>query len=339
MRKLLLLSVFLVSVVGFTACGDSSDSSETSGDTPSGEESSSSGEETVRVYALLPSVQDEAYIRENAGMERQAEKEENAEITIDAGTDRGSAEALISKLESAITQEYDVIAVNPGEVAEQMLPVLETAIDKGIKVIAFDQTVPGLEGLSTYIAWNAAKAGELMGEYWAETLLPDGGEIGVIRCYAGNPLQDSVANGFKEKIAGSGIEIVATSDAQCDPAKGRSATENMLTAHSNLKGIFGDTDLGSQGAVQALKADGLDLIVTGNGGSEATLKEMSEPGSITDATTTFPFEFFGEKAISEAVAVARGEEPQPETVIEPELVTKENAKKVYDEVVAISGGA
>jgi ribose transport system substrate-binding protein len=333
----------LAAVAALTAvagCGSESNDSETGSASATAATAASSTAASepkkARVYILLPSVEDEAYIREKAGAEMQKDKETNAEITIEAGTGRGTADALIQKIQSAVTQGYDAIAVNGGEVANTLIPALKKAADQGVKVLAFDTDLPGVDSKLTYIGWNARQSGELIGGFWNETL-PEGGKIGMIRCYAGSPLQDDIANAFKETI-NSNIKVVSTIDAFCDVAKSRAAAENMMTAHPELKGIMSDTDLGLEGAVQAAQADGKadTLILTGSGASRAVLKSMAT-GKGGDATTTFPFEHFGAEAVRQAVAAARDEELPPDNVIKPELITKDNAEQVYDEIVAISG--
>lgn len=328
-----LVALGLALSVTLAACGDS-DSGDDAPVSANGAKASS--QKHVRVYMLLPSLQDEAYTREKAGMVLQQKREKNAEVTIEAGTDRGSAGALIQKLQAAVTQQYDAIAVNGGEVAKQLIPTLQRAVDQGVKVLAYDQDLPGLKGKSTYIGFDASKGGQLIGEYWKKAL-PEGGNIGVIRCFIGNALQDAAANGFKRVIAGTKIRIVQTLDALCDPAKSRAAAENMLTAHPDLKGIFADTDIGLEGAIQATKKLRKDLILTGGGAGKAILRTLAEGDSPGDATFTFPFEVFGEKAVSEAIALARGSKPSPTEMLSGELVTQTNAQKVLDGIVAISG--
>src|SRR5829696_8114008 len=328
MRKYFAVLALVIAALVVGACG---------GSDSDGDKAAAGGDgglKKVRVYVLLPSVEDEAYIRQKAGMELQKGKEENAEVVIDAGTSRGSADSLIQKLQSAITQQFDAIAVNGGEVSKQLVPVLQQAVDKGIKVLAYDQDLPGLEGKATYIGWDAKMAGELVGAYWNETL-PEGGDIGVIRCFAGNALQDAIANGFLG-VVNDNIKVVSTIDAQCDVAKSRAAAENMVTAHPDLKGIFSDTDLGLEGAVKAMEAADMDLILTGGGAAKSILRGMID-GNVADATTTFPFETFGAQAVSESIALARGKQASKEELIDPELVTADTAEQVLDEIVAISG--
>ncbi|MBA2513547.1 MAG: sugar ABC transporter substrate-binding protein [Solirubrobacterales bacterium] len=329
MRRCVALLATIASSLAVVACG-SDESSDNSNAAATGKE------KPVRVYTLLPSLQDEAYLRTRKGMETQEGKEENAEITLEAGSERGSADSLIQKIQSAVTQQYDAISINGGTNAKQLVPALTEAIDKGIKVIAFDQDLPGLEGKTTLIGWDSERAGKVMGEWWKTEGLPEGGKVGVIRCFAGTgQLLDKEFDGWNG-AKGSKIQVVSTIDAECDQAKSRAAAENMLTAHPDLKGIFADTDFGALGAERALKAADKDLVLTGCCGAEAVLATIDK-GGIIDATTTFPFELFGERAVQYAVQAARGKQFPEVSFITPELVTQPNAAKVLEGIQSYPG--
>ncbi len=300
------------------ACGDNSQDAGT-------QASGSSTSKPVRVYVLLPSLESDSYVREKKGAEAQARRMPDVDVTIDAGTSRqNSPAAMLPKLEAAITKQYDVIAINAGGSDKELAPVLARAAAQGMKIVTFDQDVPQLgDKRQTYIEWNARKAGGLTGEYISDQL-GGRGQVGVIRCAIGNALLDSVEAGFREAIAGSDVEVVGRGDGFCDIARSRTIAENMLTANPRLKAFFADTDLGAQGAQQALEGAGTDLIVTGTGGGADFLSDI-EQGKVIDATATFPFELFGKRAIEAAVAAARGEQLPARTTMDSELVTKENA--------------
>ena len=51
-------------------------------------------------------------------------------------------------------------------------------------------------------------------------------------------------------------EVVQTAYGMADRAKARAATENIMAAHPNLRGLFADNESSSAGAVLALKCEG-----------------------------------------------------------------------------------
>ena len=67
--------------------------------------------------------------------------------------------------------------------------------------------------------------------------------------------------GFAEEIKKfPGMSIVQTVFGMADRAKARAATENVLTAHPDLDGLFADNESSSAGAVMALKARGTKRV-------------------------------------------------------------------------------
>lgn len=284
-----------------------------------------------QVLVLLPSLQDESYVRQRQGAMEEAKEHPNVSFEVDAGSERSSATSVINKIETATSRGVDVIAVNPGAFGNEVRPVLQRAANQGVKVLAFDQTVPDMEQLAGYIEVNvtpgAVQAGEFMGEQ-----LSSGDELGVIRCFAGNPVMDARMSGFERGLEGSGVEIVSTLDPKCDPAKARTDMENMLSAHPNLAGVFSDTDVALMGAVEALEAANKDPVVVGFDGQKPALRAIAN-GRIIDATVTNPFEQTGKMAVQQAAKLAQGEEIPENTDLDTELVSsKEEAQQLLSQI-------
>lgn len=306
----------------FAACGDDEGSSGGGGgsaDKPS-------------VYVLLPSLESSSYVRERAGAAAAA-KSVDADVTVDAGTSRGEATNMVSKLETAMSKGYDAIAVNPGAVGNEISPVLARAREQGTKILTFDQTVPDFEGLTSFIQYNGELSGKQMGEFMVDAL-PDGGKTGVIDCFSENPLTKSINDGIEAAIEGSGVSIVQRVDAKCDPAMSRTAAEDLLVAHPDLKGIFGITDIGAMGASRVVDKKGKDFILIGGGAETEVLKMMESGSDVIDATTTFPFERFGRQTVETAVAAVEGKKVPKSVIIDSELVTPKNASEVRAELKA-----
>lgn len=292
---------------------------------------SSEGQEQLSVLVLLPSLEDESYIRQQRGAQAEADKHPDVDIEIDAGTGRDSAPSLISKIESALTRGVDVIAINPGGGGNQVRPTLQRAVDQGVKVIAFDQGVPDFPELTSYIEVDDG-GGSLSGEYMTEQL-SQGDQVGIIRCFAGNTVMDARMSSLESGL-GDGLEIVSELDAKCDPAAARTSMENMLTANPELDGVWSDTDVALGGALEALEAENKDLVVCGHDG-QIPIIEAIAAGDIVDCTSTNPFEETGEMAVSLSIQAGQEEEIPSNPVLEVQLVTQENAEEVLQEIEQI----
>jgi ABC-type sugar transport system substrate-binding protein len=316
-----LVACMLVAV----GCGSSDDS--TADGSPSG-----SSAKKVKVYMLLPSLEGDAYVRERKGAVAAAKKLPNADVTVDAGSARGEATNLIAKIQSAVTKGYDVIAINPGAVGGEVTPALTQAVGQGTKVVSFDQNVPELKGLSAYVGYDGYKAGLLRGQ-WLKENMPGGGKVGLIDCFKENPLTASINDGQRAGIAGSSLKIVTELDAQCDRAKARTATENMLTAHPDLKAILAGTDIAAMAGLPAVEKFGKPLVVVGGDGQDDAMGVITGGGPIK-ATTLFPFEELGGQAVRTAVEAASGKAVDKEVLVQPTLITKDNVAEIKAKVAA-----
>ena len=325
-RALVVALAMLVVGVAVAACGDSNESP------------SSDRADTPRIYMLWPSFESEGYIQQKTGAEAAiAELGDKVEVKLDSGTSRASANDQIRKIDSAITQQYDVIALNTGAVGAELVPAVERAQAQGIKVMTFDQSVPGAD-VETYIQFDGEQDGRLMGEYMT-SVLPDGGEVGIVNCFAENPLIKAINSGIEQGLAGSDVRIVARLDALCDPSRARTAAENMITAHPSLKGIFALWDVQAMGTIPAVEKKGEPFFLVGGGGERDALELIARGGAL-DASTDAHFPEFGRMAVETAYALAQGRTVEPEIKMPFDIVTRDNAADVLAGVdSALAGGS
>jgi ribose transport system substrate-binding protein len=153
--------------------------------------------------------------------------------------------------------------------------------------------------------------------------LPDGGKLGVILCVAGHPVTSARFDGFKAGL-GDGFDIVATADAQCDPEKGRKAMENMLSAHADLDAVFSTSDSQTVGILKALEAAKENPVLV-SFDAQPPIVEDIVGGGVADASVAWSAKEIGADAVKAAVAAARGEPVEPETLVPVTVVDKSNA--------------
>lgn len=321
------LAAIVACMLVAVGCGSSDDTA------ADGSASGSSGSaKKVKVYMLLPSLEGDAYVRERKGAIAAAKKLPNADVTVDAGSARGEATNLISKIQAAVTKGYNVIAINPGAVGGEVAPALGSAVGQGIKVVSFDQTIPDFKDLSAYVGYDGYKAGLLRGQ-WLKENMPEGGKVGLIDCFKENPLTASINKGQRAGIAGSKLKIVTELEAQCDRAKARTATENMLTAHPDLKAIMAGTDIAAMAGLPAVEKFGKPVTVVGGDGQDDAMGVITSDGPIK-ATTLFPFEELGGQAVRTAVDAGSGKTVDKEVLVQPTLITKDNVAEIKAKVAA-----
>jgi ribose transport system substrate-binding protein len=134
---------------------------------------------------------------------------------------------------------------------------LDRAARENIPVVIFDSGVDSTN-YASFVATNNYEGG-VMGGRTLGRLLNGKGMVAMIDHAPGSASTMDRERGFKDVMAKEfpGISIAAEQYSMTDRAKGMAATENILTAHPDLSGIFASSEPSSVGAAQALKSRGL----------------------------------------------------------------------------------
>ncbi len=242
-----ILVVFLTLFVA--ACGGSNPTSSGSG-TPS-----SSGPKALKIIAVPKSVASSYWTIVENGIKCYASKVPNVNVVWNGVQTDTQISDQISLLQNYITQSPDGILYAATD-AKALYPVTQAAQSANIPVFNFDSgTTPQAVPLfATDNSAAAAKAADEMG-----TLLNGTGKIAVLEFVPGSATNDQRVNGFKTELAAKfpGIQIVADQANGSDSAKALSQTQNILSAHPDIKGIYAANQQGGEGAAQALSAASL----------------------------------------------------------------------------------
>jgi ribose transport system substrate-binding protein len=135
--------------------------------------------------------------------------------------------------------------------------------------------------------------------------------------------------GFTDVMAKEfpGISLVAEQYSMADRAKGLAATENILTAHPDLKGIFTSAEPASVGAAQALKSRGLagKIRLVAFDSSDDLVDDLKD-GSIDALIAQDPFKigFEGVRAVTETLD---GKNPPKQVDLSAVVITKADLDK------------
>ena len=237
------LVVFLAVLV--VACGGSS----------GGGSSTPTGPKALKIIAVPKSVASSYWTIVENGIKCYASKVPNVNVVWNGVQTDTQISDQISLLQNYITQKPDGILYAATD-AKALYPVTQQAQSANIPVFNFDsgttpQTVPLFATSNTTAA---AKAADEMG-----TLLNGTGKIAVLEFVPGSATNDQRVNGFKQELASKfpNIQIVADQANGSDSAKALSQTQNILSAHPDIKGIYAANQQGGEGAEQALKAASL----------------------------------------------------------------------------------
>ena len=134
--------------------------------------------------------------------------------------------------------------------------LLKMALNKGIEVITIDSGIES-DMKIPFIATDNVLAAKKGADALAN-LIDKKGKVALIPFVPGAATSIMREEGFKEGIKKySDLDLVAVQYSQSEVATAMAVTENILTAHPDLKGIFAANEAGTIGAIQALKAKGL----------------------------------------------------------------------------------
>jgi ribose transport system substrate-binding protein len=236
----------------------------------------------------------------------------------------------VADVENFITQQVDLLIISPNEAAPLTAAVAK-AYDSGIPVIVLDRKVEG-DKYTAFIGADNTEIGRQVGQYYAETLLPEGGKVLEIAGLPGSTPAAERAAGFREGIAGNpAIEIVAGQSGDWLRAQGQSVMDALLKAHPDANAVYSHNDPMAEGAYLAAEAAGRaeDIVFTGidalpipSGGIKAVQQGRLQ--------ATYVYPTGGREAIDMAKRILIDcAEVEKNTTLETEQVTAENAAEVY----------
>jgi len=155
-------------------------------------------------------------------------------------------------LEDFITAKVDAIVMAACN-AKALVATAQKALDAHIPVITIDSGLDPDISLS-FVATDNIAGAEKAAQVLAE-MIGKQGEVGLIPFIKGAATSDQREQGFKQGLkAYPNIRLVSTLYSDSLAGKAMDVTDDMLTAHPNIVGIFAANEPGAMGCVQALKA-------------------------------------------------------------------------------------
>ena len=243
------------------------------------------------------------------GAQKKADEAGVKLITVDAGDD---AAKQVSDIEDLISKKISVLIVNPVD-SDAVAPAVEAAVQKGIKVIAVDRVVNGVEVDCSIASDNVAGA-EMATNYLVE-LVGEGAEVAELEGITGASATIDRGQGF-HNVADAKLNVVAKQTASFDRAEGMSVMENILQAQPGIKGVFAHNDEMALGALEA--AAGKDIVIIGFDATDDALASIKEGGMA--ATIAQQPDLMGATAVETAIKLINGETVEKVLPVEVTLV-------------------
>lgn len=322
-RPLAITGLLCTAGLVLAACGGSDDAASDGGS------DAAAGDGPYDVYALLPQGTDQPYGTTYLPPMEEEAAAEDIDLTIT--NSQYDADRQASDCQVAVAARPDLIILWPA-VGDTVRPCLEAANAADIPVTVTNSDVnpedkdltAGYSGPDTY--GQGAASAEMMCE------LAGGEDIGilVVNGLTGNSTAINRRDGFVETVASDcpNVEILAEQPGDWNKDTSQTVTSEMLTSvgAENVDGIYAADDTMVAGAIDALKARGVDpepLHITSIGNTKLG-NPLVKSGEL-DGTVFQSSSWDGRNAIVVASQVLNGEEVTEDLFMPSVKVTAENA--------------
>lgn len=243
---------------------------------------------------------------------RKAASEKNVElVVVDAGDD---AAKQTSDIEDLVSRNVGVLIVNPVD-SDAVAPAVKSAMSQGIKVIAVDRGVNGVD-VDCQIASDNVAGARMATEYLME-LVGEGAKVAELQGVPGASATIDRGEGFHQ-VADKSFQVAASQTANFNRAEGMTVMENILQSDGTIKGVFAHNDEMALGAVEAVAASGKDIKIVGFDATDDAQKAVKD-GKMAATVAQKP-DKMGETAIGTAVKIMAGETVEKSIPVEVELI-------------------
>jgi ribose transport system substrate-binding protein len=257
-------------------------------------------------------------------------KKHGYEVVVQSADEDAARQA--NQVKDFLVRRVSAIVLSPKE-SRSIVPVVQEANAAGIPVFTVD--IPCLEPGVKFVCQVATDnlgGGKEAGRAMIEALGPNGGKIGILHFKTAESCRLRV-QGFRQVIeehnasSAKKIEIVSELDGGGAKAKGSQATQDMLQAHGDLRGIFAINDPSALGARAAIEQAGKteQVIIIGFDGQPEGKQAIKE-GKIYADPIQFP-DKMGVQIVDAILKYSRGEDVQPEILIPTSLYRKADGLK------------
>jgi len=251
----------------------------------------------------------------------QAGVDYGVDVTVLAPPTESDVAAQIAQMEDAVTQGAGGIALAPTDPAA-LAPAVDAAIEAGTKVLFVDSNGSN-EGV-TFIGTNNEVGAALAGQYLCDNVA-EGAKVAILQGIITTTTGMARADGARAAVTECGLNLVAELPADWDTAKGQAVTEDILTQHPDLAGIFASNDNMALGALEALRLqDLLDQVILVGFDANPNAADAIVAGEMEATIAQSPFNM-GYLSVENLIKLVNGETIDPIIDTGTQLVDASNA--------------
>jgi ribose transport system substrate-binding protein len=237
----------------------------------------------------------------------------------------------IDIVESMVNRKLAGIVLAPVD-KKALVAVVERAAKAGVPVSIFDSGIDTKQRIA-FVATNNEEGGRMAARRLGE-VIGGKGKVAVIGFMPGSASTMEREHGFQDEMRTKfpNVNIVGLQFGMADRAKSMAVTENVLTAHPDLAGVFADNESSSAGAVQALKSRNAKTVkMVAFDASDQLIDDM-KAGWIDSIVVQNPFKMGYESTRAIGMHL-KGEKPAEfldsgATLITPDTLDKPDVKEL-----------
>ena len=226
----------------------------------------------------------------------------------------------LSNVEDALNQNVKALLLNPVDSAAARAGIHEAEAQK-VPVLTLDRSAKGVT-VASHIASDNVAGGKLAGELIVQQL---GGKGNVVELQ-GQPGTDAArdrSNGFRQALAAApGLKVVASQPANFDRTQGLNVMENILQAHPKVDAVFAADDEMALGAIKAIQAAGLKVVVVGFDGTPDAVAAVKN-GTMYATIAQQP-SLIGSLGVEEADKIIKGQAPPASIPVPLKVIDKKS---------------
>jgi ABC-type sugar transport system substrate-binding protein len=317
MKKFLtIVLVTAILALSFSGCTSTSKSAPSNSGNGTGASS-----KTIKVAVIVPTTNEWNQVYFKAAQEKA--KELGMEVTM--FDPQNDVQKQVNFVNSCVSQKFDAITIQPIDNAA-LAQAMKRAAQAGVIVVSH-YDIPaslGINDIIYQVLFGQKESGIMEADEYVK-LAGDSGEVGIIGGLAGADNTQQRSAGIHQELAKyPNIKIDAEINCSWDRQLAMTATQDMITAHPNLKAIISMDDTMSLGIYQAIKAAGKEnqIKVATQGFAQTSIQPIKDGDFMF--TIAYPPSSFAEQALQVIKDVVGKKSVERSIVLGMSLVTKDN---------------
>ncbi|UWE09616.1 sugar ABC transporter substrate-binding protein [Actinacidiphila bryophytorum] len=261
-RRLVVGSAVITLALTMAACGKAGD-----------DKSSDSKDKTIGL--LLPDTVTARYERADRPLITNKIKELCPDCSVEYANAAGDAAKQAQQVSSMVAKGVKVLILDAQD-AVGIKSSVQAAVDKGIKVVAYDRLAQG--PVSAYVSYDNEKVGELQGQALLDAMGPAATPQSKIVMINGDDADPNAAE-FKagaHKILDGKVSVAYEASGLWKDTVANQKVQAAITSvgKANIKGVYSANDTMAGGIATALKANNISVPLTGQDADLAAIQRI-----------------------------------------------------------------